>query len=331
MLFGESAGAIDTRILVASPLTAAAATAGHPLFWAAAIESGGGFPPLPGGYPSLATEQQIGATFAHAVGCSAPDPWACLLATPVATIVSTDSSAIGKDIDGQVLGTDVKTSFATNVGVPLLVGSNREETSALGDDPNTTFVSPDDYASYVRQIFPGPTGPDASILLSFYPQQAPNSILAQRSFDTDILQTLCPMRAMVRIAASKRLPVYKYLFTHALEDPHSTYDDAGLYTLGSLGAFHGEELTFIFRRLGKFIFSQAYRASTAELALSDAMIGYWTRFAATRNPNGGGGPSWIPYPAQITGSYDPEMVLDDAVQWSSGYHTAQCDYVAQWQ
>jgi para-nitrobenzyl esterase len=36
-------------------------------------------------------------------------------------------------------------------------------------------------------------------------------------------------------------------------------------------------------------------ATAAQRQLSDTMIGYWTRFAHTGNPNGGGTPTWHRY------------------------------------
>jgi len=154
------------------------------------------------------------------------------------------------------------------------------------------------------------------------------------ALDTDILQTTCPMRAMLRVAANKGLPVYRYLFTHTLMDPAASYstDTTTTYPYASLGAFHTEELSFLFRGLGKLVpEGDSYRGTPQEWALSDAMIGYWTRFATTHNPNGGGGPGWPTYPPGVSGA-DPEMVLDVPVSFDPvGYHVAECDYVAPYQ
>ena len=51
--------------------------------------------------------------------------------------------------------------------------------------------------------------------------------------------------------------------------------------------------------------SERYPGTDGE-ALGDAMAGYWTRFAATGDPNGDGAPEWPEYDAES----DTWMVLD---------------------
>src|SRR3989442_1393744 len=63
-------------------------------------------------------------------------------------------------------------------------------------------------------------------------------------------------------------------------------------------AYHGEELMFIFHSFTNGVFPISFGTFTPtvdELALSDQMIGYWSRFAATGNPNGGGALVWPVY------------------------------------
>ncbi|MET9249988.1 carboxylesterase family protein [Nonomuraea sp. NPDC003709] len=58
-----------------------------------------------------------------------------------------------------------------------------------------------------------------------------------------------------------------------------------------LGAYHGAELSYLFDGLGAAIDT---RPSSGQRRLADQMIGYWTNFAATGNPNGPGLPRWKP-------------------------------------
>jgi para-nitrobenzyl esterase len=51
------------------------------------------------------------------------------------------------------------------------------------------------------------------------------------------------------------------------------------------------------------------------------MIGYWSRFAATGDPNGGGAPEW---PAAKPGA-DSHLQLDTQLEAGDGVRTAQCD------
>ena len=70
------------------------------------------------------------------------------------------------------------------------------------------------------------------------------------------------------------------------------------------GAPHGSEVAYAF---GDTHHPEAERYGGADGdALGDAMAGYWTRFAATGDPNGDGAPEWPEY----DGESDTWMVLD---------------------
>ena len=70
------------------------------------------------------------------------------------------------------------------------------------------------------------------------------------------------------------------------------------------GAPHGSEVAYVF---GDTHHPEPERyGGAAGAALGDAMAGYWTRFAATGDPNGDGAPEWPEYDAES----DTWMVLD---------------------
>ncbi len=71
-------------------------------------------------------------------------------------------------------------------------------------------------------------------------------------------------------------PTYLYHFTRVPPSRHQT-----------IGAFHAAELSFVF---GADI--PLFRKTKADQALSAQMMDYWTNFAKTGNPNGGGQPEW---------------------------------------
>ncbi len=60
-----------------------------------------------------------------------------------------------------------------------------------------------------------------------------------------------------------------------------------------MGAFHAVELPYVFGTLDLFSWLGVIRQADREL--SAAMRGYWTRFAATGDPNGEGVPLWPRY------------------------------------
>ena len=57
-------------------------------------------------------------------------------------------------------------------------------------------------------------------------------------------------------------------------------------------------------------------------ALSEAIMGYWTRFAATGDPNGNGA---VPWPAYAAAS-DELLVLDMTIATASGTREEKCDF-----
>ena len=108
--------------------------------------------------------------------------------------------------------------------------------------------------------------------------------------------------------ASQDEPVYRYFFTHALSGP-----------AGQQGAVHGLELFFVFQKLGLV---PTYTASADDLAVEAALLGYWTRFAATGDPNGAGAPAWPEY----QGAADPYLELAATPAAGEGVRTAKCDF-----
>ncbi|MDE2922435.1 MAG: carboxylesterase family protein [Acidobacteriota bacterium] len=70
------------------------------------------------------------------------------------------------------------------------------------------------------------------------------------------------------------------------------------------GAPHGSEVSYAFGDPG-VPDSERYPGADGE-ALADSMAGYWTRFAATGDPNGDGAPEWPEYDEES----DTWMVLD---------------------
>ena len=63
----------------------------------------------------------------------------------------------------------------------------------------------------------------------------------------------------------------------------------------------------------------------AELALSEAMMGYWLQFAATGDPNGSGALQWTPY-HESSGDI---LQLDDTIaSMPGGYRIAQMKFLS---
>jgi len=91
------------------------------------------------------------------------------------------------------------------------------------------------------------------------------------------------------LSLSKYVPTYTYEFNDENAPPQPP--PAGLSF--PLGAFHSAELQYLFD-VGYF-----QELNAAQLQLSAAMVGYWTNFAVSGDPNGGTLPTWSLYDPMI--------------------------------
>jgi len=147
-------------------------------------------------------------------------------------------------------------------------------------------MTPEQYPKVVAAQFG--TG-DATKVLAQYPltnYKSPD--LAYAAVLTDA-EFSCP--ALLTDSLTARSGVYAYEFS----DPHPP-NDFPIHFSFPLGAAHSTELQYVFQRIP--LLDTIPPFTTAQLALSNLMIGYWTRFAATGNPNGGPGkaPHWPRWP-----------------------------------
>ena len=97
------------------------------------------------------------------------------------------------------------------------------------------------------------------------------------------------------LEAQGRQPAYVYSFSHDL--PGEDMPEGGMP-----GAFHSSELWYTFGTLGR-----CWRPmEQADYDLSERMVGHWTNFASTGNPNGDGLPEWQPC-TSATGNHIEEL------------------------
>jgi para-nitrobenzyl esterase len=304
-LFGESGGARDVCTLVSSPLA-------QGLFARAILESGAC------NQPTLDQREVDGEDIAALVGCPSPTDVDCLRNTSVQAWLDAvggggddsgfvNDNIIGPNIDGYVL-TDspwnVLTS-GTNNAAELLIGANTDETATMvGGVPPLPDAQA--YADYVDDIY-GALAPD---VLRLYPaSDYPTPLDAFISVTTD-QQFICPMWRVVRGAAANSQPVYWYRFRHTLD--HPDYED--------LGAFHGIELYYLFQHMDDL---PDYTPSADDLDVEEAMWRYWTSFAATGDPNSGGGlPVWAPYST----TSDKYHSIDATIADTPEDRTEKCEF-----
>jgi para-nitrobenzyl esterase len=148
-------------------------------------------------------------------------------------------------------------------------------------------------------------------LLALYPAaNYPSPQKALVRLTTDVTWT-CPARRLARAASEHQsAPVFRY---------HFTWTAPGL-SGAVIGATHGLELPFVFRT---FAAAGGYMPSASDLVLSDAIEGYWSRLAATGDPNGGAATVWPRYQSDT----DPYLQLASPISAGAGLATAKCDAI----
>jgi para-nitrobenzyl esterase len=120
---------------------------------------------------------------------------------------------------------------------------------------------------------------------------------------------VCPARRTARAAATAGATVYRYSFE---QEPAQAF-------LGGLGVFHSAELPFVFGTDPAFPLA---RVGDAGVPVADTLQRYWTRFAATGDPNGAGDPAWPPFDA----AGDRHLTIATPVAAGSGLAASACDF-----
>ncbi|WP_394841596.1 carboxylesterase family protein [Pendulispora brunnea] len=291
-LIGQSSGAHAAAALLTAP------SAGG-LFHRAILESGTGtwdwpdaglFPDRTAGsiFVDKAEAERLGTSLATQRGCTNPTNPAsaidCLRAIGANDLMT---PAPGWRYAQPVHGTrflPLHPGDAMKKGlvhrIPVLSGTNLDE----GRGFSAFFfegvpMSAERYHERVTLSY----GEAAAAVEAKYPASAyPTPAMAWSQIMTDRI-IVCPsVRAHRWLGAATRAYAYEFSDRNAplvLPLPPDV----------QRGALHSSEVPYLMNLLG---FNPNFTAD--QKALSDQMIGYWTRFAKTGNPNGGGSPAWAP-------------------------------------
>jgi para-nitrobenzyl esterase len=310
LLFGQSAGAEDVCNMVASPLAKG-------LFSAALMESGGCT-----GKP-LATAETFAHTWATKASCdSAADPAACMRAldgTALTLLLPEPASVAGgkqgdyePDIDGVAMidSSDKVIAAGMHNHVPFVIGSNSDETSLELAKAFPMGMTADQYSAAVL-AYVGGSQTLASQVMKQYPVTSfATPVEAYIQVTTDAKFT-SGARYAARSAAmgQPETPVWRYFYDHKLDD--------GTAVEKALGAWHAQELAFLFRSVA----TSTYMPSAGEETLSSALETSWAAMAAVGAPSTGG-VTWPAYDATT----DPYTALDDTFTPATGLRTSQSDF-----
>jgi para-nitrobenzyl esterase len=311
-LYGFSSGATDACFLASQPIV-------RKLFKRVIMS---GAPPDCERPTTQAEAENTGNLVVQNAGCSgAADVAACMRALPASSIVAAappinllaSPSLWVPVVDNITFGVPLSLIAQFNADLrPLMIGNDEDE---LGTFFPPSFV-PDEatYAAKLTATFGAAIG--AQVLAQYPAATYPSPYRAFIAATSDHLY-ICPARRIARAYAAASPDrddgprVFRYLFTHALENPNPFV---------GRGAVHSTDLPFIFHTLG--MGGLVYTPTAAEQDLSTTMATTWTTFAQEADPNNASIPSWRRYDI-ATDSY---LEFNDVVNAAAGVHTAHCDF-----
>ena len=278
-LFGESAGGLATLFNMVSPLAAG-------LFHRAILQSGVSAAPQ----TPLEAGFKLGIDFATALGCTDEATAAvCIRSKSVAEIIEKAERFTGiamRVLDGAILPEQMQKRLADGNfhRVPILIGNNHNEWTWFVSLRELATRKPLAREDYVRNLA-GTFGAErAAKIATEYPVANFPSASEAVAHALTSWGFVCPSRR-VMASASKYVPVYVYEFMD--KDAPQYFDPVSF----PYGAAHTLEIQYIFPRYhgaeGK-----PKPLNAAQQELSDAMVRYWTDFAAKGDPNGRGVPAW---------------------------------------
>ncbi|MBO9711454.1 carboxylesterase family protein [Sphingomonas sp.] len=272
---GESAGGLSVMYLLESPLA-------RGLFQKAIAQSAYmvAMPELKKSVLGVPSAEAAGQMFAGAMQAS---DVAALRGLDAQTI--TDAATKGffpfGNVDGLVLPQQMTTAFDEKkmAQVPLLIGFNQGEIRSLMVLAPKPPASAADYEAGIRQRY----GDLADDFLKLYPAaDYKESIIATTR---DALYGWTAQRMAIKQTEVGQ-PAYLYMWDHG----YPAMDGAGLH------AFHASELPYVFGTFGSIGPNWPKMPDTPEEhGLSDAMLDYWTSFAATGTPVAAKAAAWPAY------------------------------------
>ncbi len=283
-IFGESAGSFAVSTLMASPLATG-------LFQKAIGESGAAFHGVLPIDPLDAREKKDGA-WAASLGVHSLEELRALPTEKILAAVKGKSMAdFSPVVDGRLLTEPVPETYAAGkqVHVPLLAGWNRDEGSFAAG-----AMTVEKWKAYADERF----HERAAEFLSLYPGQS--DAQAERSKIDYTGDAFIAFGTWKWIEAQRKTgapgdrslspgwqtgdsPVFRYHFE--LAAPTSRFHPVSF-------AFHSDEIEYVF---GTLETRPGADWRPEDRKLSEQMMGYWTNFAKTGDPNGPGLPAWPRY------------------------------------
>ena len=305
-IFGESAGGTSVCAQLVMP-------ASKGLFQRAIIESGS-CGPVTVATPAVALQQ--GDDFAKALACTDLPCMRSKTATEVANALGVRPALFGKTgvswsptVDGVELPKVPNEAFAAGgaAPVPVILGTTKDEGN-LFTYAWTLAFGHDITEQEVLEVLPMLYSPaQVQAIQGQYPiAKYSGAVTWANALLTDGF-FVCPTRQTARALAGHGTNTYLYQFSYPFNPP----------LFSNIGVAHSFELPFVFgTTLG------GRNIGDDERPTSQAMMGYWTRFALAGDPNGAGTLAWPRYDATT----DSHIVLDAPLSIGTGLKKDACDF-----
>lgn len=304
-VFGESGGSASACAMLTSPL--ARGLVARVILESDACLAGDDT-------PALAQREELGKKLSQALACAGqPDELACMRgksqddvlgALALGKVLADDGGASWVPaLDGYVFTETSEQSIQAGhqPKIPVLMGTVDNELGRYATGAGVKTV--DEYQKRLAKDWEG----DAPKIAQLYPVTADDQVLPQLGTLFSDWGMTCPTRRDVRWFAAAGVPVYLYRYMRA---PNILQR--------SQGAFHGAELVSLFPSV---FASHGWIHEPDDDVVTNVLVGYWSRFAATGDPNGSGALAWPRYEARS----DPYMALDVTPHVGTGLRAAQCD------
>jgi para-nitrobenzyl esterase len=302
-VFGESAGAMSACALLSSPQAkglvdkvAMSSGGACQLSWPQSGLVPGDPPQTP--YVDLADGQKLGVAEAKTLGCAAASALSCLRGKPAKDLLKifpnfSDVLAYNTPLLPRNPATAVLTGQVLHI--PVLSSGNHDEERAFvgGAQKVKPFFTATTYPGYLKAAF----GADATKVAQQYPlSKYPNAATAWATLITDD-SWACPTLTGNAALAAHGSTVYGAEF----DDPNAPDVNQVKTSSFDPGAAHASDIPYLFDLLGK-----NYLRGSAQQALANTMISYWTSFARTGTPTAVGQPAW----PKLTDTGGPTLQLD---------------------
>ena len=270
-IFGESAGSFAVNALMAAPEA-------RGLFQKAIGESGAFFGATLG-MSSLADRSKRDQAWTATTGATSLAALRALPADKILDAAKKSPAGFSPVLDGAFLKEPIPETYAAGreAHVPTIIGWNRDErTNTLSKG-----LTAEKWKAYATEHY----GAHAQEFLAAFPGNTDEeAVHSADAVTTDGMIGLGAWRWVEAQAKTGAAPVYRYRFD--MPSPAEPLHPQGKY------AFHSAELEYVF---GTLDVRHGATWRPEDRKLSEQIIGYWTNFAKTGDPNGAGLPQWSRY------------------------------------